>query len=77
MAAITLEMAKAKLTAYLNAEDAVLQGRSYEMAGPGGSRKWTLEDINKIREGIAYWESRVNALDTTSANSRCVSLIPR
>jgi len=59
MAGITLEQAEAKLSAYLAAEDAVLSGQSYTIAG----RSLTRADLAHIRSGIAAWEQRVIRLD--------------
>lgn len=58
MAGITLEIAEAKLTAYLNAETAVLGGQKYVIDGVELSRA-NLADIQK---GITLWNARASRL---------------
>lgn len=65
MAGITLEIAEARLTAYLAAEEAVLTGQAYEMDTGGGRRKLTRADLSGIQVGIRLWEGRVQRLTRT------------
>jgi hypothetical protein len=58
MAGITLAQAEARLTAYLNAEEAVLNGQSYSI----GSRSLTRADLKSIQQGIEIWSARVDRL---------------
>ncbi len=58
MAGITLAQAQEKLNQYLAAEEAVLLGQSYSIAGRSLSRA----DLRSIQEGIKLWNSRVQAL---------------
>ena len=65
MAGITLAQAEARLAAYLAAEDAVLSGQSYEIAG----RRLTRADLADIAEGIDRWDARVKQLSLSSSGS--------
>jgi hypothetical protein len=58
MAGITLEQAQAQLDAYLAAEQAVLAGQEYEIAG----RRLKRAHLVDIQQGIATWNTRVIAL---------------
>lgn len=49
--------AQQMLDKYIEAEQAVLDGRSVTMGG----RTLTMVDLNQIREGRQEWERRVNA----------------
>lgn len=65
MAGITLEQAQAKLEAYLAAEDAVLTGQSYELAG----RRLTRANLADIRQGIQDWNAKVQELTLKAGGS--------
>lgn len=56
---ITLEIADARLKAYLAAEEKVLAGQAYEY----GDRKLTRADLGEIREGIKHWSGLVDQLN--------------
>lgn len=72
MPGITLAIAQARLTEYLNAEAAVLTGQSYQIAG----RALTRADLEDIQKGIEIWDQRVGALElSASRGSRAV--VPR
>lgn len=58
MAGITLAQAEAKLAAYLEAEEKVLAGQEYSIAG----RSLKRADLAEIRQGIGYWNGKVNEL---------------
>ncbi len=58
MAGITLAQAEARLTDYLTAEEKVLLGQEYEIAG----RRMTRADLTAIRQGIEMWDAKVKAL---------------
>ncbi|MCC2673059.1 MAG: hypothetical protein K0R58_6 [Ramlibacter sp.] len=74
MAGITLEHAEAQLALYLAAEEKVLAGQSYEIAG----RKLTRANLKDIQEGIASWDSRVKTLSAgTRGRSRAITMVPR
>jgi hypothetical protein len=73
MAGITLEQAQARLTAYLDAEAAVLLGQSYEIAG----RRLTRADLGNIQSGIDIWNQRVQSLTNRAAGrARAVTTTP-
>lgn len=58
MSGITLDVAQARLTLYLEAEAAVLANQSYEIAG----RRLTRADLEAIQAGIRTWDERCKAL---------------
>ncbi len=60
MAGITKAQAESRLTEYLSAESAVLSGQSYSVQG----RALTRANLREIREGIAYWDAKVQKLDS-------------
>lgn len=66
MAGITLVQAEARLTDYLAAEEAVLAGQSYSLAG----RSVTKADLQWIQKGIEIWDQRVKNLSTTTGGKR-------
>ncbi len=72
MAGITLTDAQTRLNQYMAAEEAVLTGQEYEIAG----RRLKRADITSIREGIDYWQRKVDEL-TAKAAGRRRSIIPR
>lgn len=61
MAGITLAIAEAKLTLWLDAEDKVAAGQSYSIAGRSLSRA----DLGSIRESINFWEQKVQRLSNS------------
>lgn len=72
MAGITLEIAVARLTSYLDAEDKILFGQSVARNG----KQLTMADLTSVREGIAIWSGRVERLSGTGGIST-VEGIPR
>lgn len=66
MAGITLAQAEAKLTEYLDAETAVLSGQEYSI----GSRRLKRADLVEIREGVTFWNGKVNELSSGAAGVR-------
>jgi len=58
MAGITLSDAQDKLAEYLTAETTVLSGQSYSI----GIRSMTRANLKEIREGIDYWDNKVQEL---------------
>jgi hypothetical protein len=64
MAGITLAQAEAQLALYLAAEEKVLSGQSYEIAG----RKLTRADLETIQAGITTWNGRVTDLSARSSS---------
>lgn len=76
MPAITLEIAKNHLNAWLEAEMSVTTHQSYQI----GSRTLTLANLSEIREQIIYWENKVNALENAQkrgGRNRVMRVIPR
>lgn len=72
MAGIDLTTATAKLTAYLNAESAVLSAQKYTIEG----RELTRANLKEIRDGIVYWDQWVKRLSARSAGRRA-AVTPR
>lgn len=66
MAGITLAQAEAQLALYLAAEEKVLAGQSYEIAG----RRLTRADLAQIQTGITTWDARVKALSNRASGRR-------
>lgn len=62
MAGITLEIAEARLTAYLAAEEAVMAGQRYVIDIGGNRREVTRADLAAIQAGIALWNGRCKSL---------------
>jgi hypothetical protein len=58
MAGITASEAADRLQDYLNAEETVLSGQSYSI----GIRSFTRANLKEIREGIDYWDNKVQEL---------------
>ncbi len=56
------EIIEKKLQKYLDAEDALLSGKSYKI----GTRELTRLDLKEIQMGRAYWENELNKLDGKS-----------
>lgn len=63
MAGITLEIATAKLTQYLAAEEQILLGQETSL---DGDRK-TMADLEAVQTGIKIWDSRVKELSPASS----------
>jgi hypothetical protein len=79
MAGITLAQAEARLTLYLQAEEAVLAKQSYEIDTGSGRRKLTLADLAEIQAGIATWDQRAKALSaatTAGGGGRLRTIVP-
>jgi hypothetical protein len=72
MAGITLAQAEARLQNYLDAEEAVLTGQSYQIAG----RQMTRANLAEIQAGIALWNSRVNQLSQSTPGPRVRGAVP-
>jgi len=56
-------------TAYMEAEVAILKGKSYQI----GDRTLTREDLREVRKGRTEWESKSGV----NANQRIFRAIPR
>lgn len=67
MAGITLEIAQARLTMWLAAEEAVaVRGQRYEV----GDRSLTRADLAEIRKSISYWQEQVDKLNASTTRRR-------
>lgn len=73
MAGITLEIAEARLTSYLEAEEAILLGQSVTRNG----KQLTRADLGSVQIGIKTWSARVARLSSTSGGISTVEVIPR
>ena len=73
MAGITLEIATARLTLYLDAEAKILAGQSVEFNG----KRLTMADLGMVQQGIATWNQRTQSLAATSGGMRVRQVIPR
>jgi len=76
MAAITKEIAKKHLEAWLKAEMAVTCAQSYTI----GSRSMTKADLPEIRKSIEYWESKLTQLENIEKHggrNRAYRAVPR
>lgn len=69
MAGITLEIAEARLTAYLAAEEAVMAGQRYVIDIGGNRREVTRADLAVIQAGIALWNGRCKSLSDDGRQS--------
>ncbi len=68
---ITLAQAQAKLTLWLEADDAVANSQEYSIAG----RKLTRADARMIRENIDYWEKKVLRLGRGGIQIKGITII--
>lgn len=59
---LTLEIARARLTDYLNAEAAILKRQEYRIA----DRSVKFADLAEIRAGIVYWQTKVSELEAVA-----------
>lgn len=71
MSAITAEVARSHLEAWLEAELIVTQGQSYTI----GKRVLTRADLGEIRKTIDYWEAKVNQAEQGSRSG--YRMVPR
>lgn len=74
MAGITLAIATARLTEYLEAEHAILSGQEYAI----GTRRLKRADLAEVRAGVVMWDQRVKALSSVAnRRGRSLTLRPR
>jgi hypothetical protein len=58
----TLAEAQAKVTEYLAAESAILQGKDVRLGSAGMERRLVMEDLEQVRNGRIEWERRVSTM---------------
>lgn len=69
--AAKLDTARDMLAKYMKAEDLVLNGQSYTISG----RSLTRADLAEIRDGVAYWQGKVDRLEATGHDGPTVRRI--
>lgn len=79
MAGITLEIAEARLTAWLAADEALtVRGvKSYRVNTGTTDREVTSYDLPEIRKQIDYWNAWAQRLGRTGGGIRIKEVIPR
>lgn len=74
MPGITLVQAEQRLADYMAAEEKVLSGQAYSIAG----RSLTRANIKEIREGIDYWNAKVATLNAAAfGRGRARTMVPK
>lgn len=63
---ITLEIAQQHLDAWIQADLALANARSYMVTTPNGSTQVTRADLDDVKKQIAYWQQQVNVLSTSN-----------
>lgn len=63
----TLAEAQSMVSAYLAAEQAILQGKEVRLGGTGVDRFLRHEDLQMVRQGRQEWERRVTTLQASAA----------
>jgi len=63
----TLAEAQSMVSAYLAAEQAILQGKEVRLGGSGVDRFLRHEDLQMVRQGRQEWERRVTTLQASAA----------
>ena len=66
-----LKQAKAKLQMWLDAEDTVAMGQSYEING----RKLARADLSEIGKRISFWQHKVKRLSRGGLSIKYTSLM--
>ena len=62
----TLAEAQSMVSAYLAAEQAILQGKEVRLGGSGVDRFLRHEDLQMVRQGRQEWERRVTTLQASA-----------
>lgn len=76
MAVFSKKICEKKLQTWLDAEDAVAAGQSYQI----GSRMLTRADLKQIREQMEYWGRRLaeaEAEEKCGGRNRAYRFVPR
>lgn len=76
MAGITLDIAQARLTAYLAAEEKLLTGH---LSVKINDKEFRRSELSQIQAGVALWNSRVQSLSAAAPGGRprTLSGVPR
>ena len=76
MPPITLAQAKAKLAAWMAAEETLATSQSYTITTDGSSRTLTRSDLGEVAKRITYWNNMVVRLGRAgSGRSRARYLV--
>lgn len=76
MSWISLEEARSMLNGWLEAEKAVMTGKSYKI----GTRSLTRNNVAEIADRIKYWRNEVEKLENsngTGSGARVFRAVPR
>lgn len=73
--AIDLSTAEARLTAYMDAENAILSSQSYTIEVQGSRRTLTRANLKEVRDGITYWSGVVSRIKAGITGSRSRYLV--
>jgi hypothetical protein len=76
MAVFSKELCKKKLQTWLDAEEAVATGQSYQI----GTRMLTRADLKQIREQMEYWAGKLaeaEAEEQYGGRNRAYHFVPR
>ena len=60
MSVFSKKLCEAKLKTWLEAEEAIATGQSYQI----GTRMLTRADLKQVREQMEYWAARLNEAET-------------
>jgi hypothetical protein len=75
MSAITLVQAQAKLQVWMDADDALALGQSYQIEISGTRRSLTRADAAMVQERLNYWQRMVNRLARTGSTAPTVRYV--
>lgn len=76
MAIIAKKICEQKLNLWLDAEEKIATGQSYQI----GSRSLTRADLNDVREEIEYWSGKLTEAEmaeTCAGRNRVYRFVPR
>lgn len=76
MAVFSKKLCQTKLQTWLNAEEAVATGQSYQI----GTRMLTRADLKQIREQMEYWAGKLAEADAEEQGGgyiRAYHIVPR
>lgn len=76
MAVFSKKLCEAKLKTWLEAEEEIATGQSYQI----GTRMLTRADLKQVREQMEYWAARLNeaeAEEQRGGRNRTFRVVPR